>query len=198
MTNLGYNTSSLLQPVEVLPGGKSSRVRCVVLIRDPVARLRSLYTYARSGGEHWFRYGSNIMHQLSDPSLTLEQSVMLFWETFGRDYLLQSHDYLMMNIALGCHSIKMESLQKNFSASVVDMLRVYGISESAIPHIIDRVRDSDLNTKSVAEQRRDAHVTANKFSPELIEKVKHILTLGIPELMTIVQQQRLELGYLKL
>ncbi len=30
-------------------------VRCVTLVREPLARLKSLYLYARSGGEAWFR-----------------------------------------------------------------------------------------------------------------------------------------------
>ena len=37
--------------------------RCVSIIRDPLARLKSLYLYARSGGEQWF-ISSGIAHML--------------------------------------------------------------------------------------------------------------------------------------
>jgi hypothetical protein len=178
----------------VKPPNNALRVRCVTLIRDPLSRLRSLYTYARSGGEHWFRYESNIMHQLSDPSMSLPHSIDLFWSTFGRDYLLQSHNYMTMNMQLGCVPIKMEAFRQNFSQPVVQILRTYGVRESAIPIILKRLKSADLGAKSEAQQRSDAHVTSNKFSPKFVEEVKIIL-MQMPEVASMVEQHRLELGY---
>ena len=173
----------------------STRVRCVTLIRDPLARLRSLYTYARSGGEHWFRYESGIMQRLADPALTLQQSVQLFWDTCGHDYLLQSHEYMVMNIQLGCVPIKMEAFRSNFSDPVVQILRTYGVSEAAIPTILQRVASADLGSKSEAQRRVDAHVTANKFSPELVEEVKQILLQRVDGVADMIDRHRQELGY---
>ena len=209
----GYNVSTLLSPPSSSSSSSSSfspssfrplvpstqnistRVRCVTLIRDPFARLRSLYTYARSGGEHWFRYESGLMQQLSDPSLTLAQSLELFWTTFGRGYLLQSHEYMMMNMELGCTPIRMEAFRTNFTDTVVQILRAYGISESAIPTILERVSSADLSAKSEAQRQSDAHVTANKFSAELVAQVKTVLLQEMPEVAAMVAQHRRKLGY---
>ena len=36
--------------------GGEGETLCVTILRDPLSRLQSLYGYARSGGEHWFRF----------------------------------------------------------------------------------------------------------------------------------------------
>ena len=151
--------------------------------------------YVCPGGEHWFRHESGLMRRLSDPAMPLSQSVALFWTTFGRAYLLQSHEYMLMNLRLGCVPIKMEAFRSNFSAPVVHILRTYGVSEVAIPGILQRVASADLSAKSAAQRQIDAHVTANKFSAGLVAEVREILMLQMPEVAAMVVQQRLELGY---
>lgn len=168
----------------------------MTLIRDPLSRLQSLYTYARSGGEHWFRHESNISRQLSDPTLTLDQSVLLFWTTFGQAYLIQSHEYMTMNINLGCVPIKMEAFRTNFSEPVVQILRVFGVREGAMGQLLTRVADADLGGKTEAQRRRDAHVTGNKFSAGLVVDVRQaLLHLEGGAAAVLMEQQRRELGY---
>lgn len=147
-------------------------VRCVMLIREPQARLRSLYTYARSGGEHWFRFESGYMQALQNTSLTLQESIELFWKEFGQSYLAQSHDYMLMNLNLGCIPVQMELFKANFTLAAYTVLHTYGISDRAIPQLIERLASSaDISRKSEAQMKADAHVTANKFSAALIAEV---------------------------
>ena len=173
---------------------RTGRVRCVTLIREPLSRLRSLYTYARSGGEHWFRYKSGIMQKLSNQSLSLKQSVELFWESFGKDYLIQSHEYMKMNIELGCRPIKMESFSQNYTATILEILQVYGVNSRAVPQLLKRLAMSDVSKKSLDQQRQDAHVTANKFSTDLVKNVKKYL-LNDGDIREMVAAHRVELGY---
>ena len=171
------------------------RVRCVVIIRDPLSRLRSLYTYARSGGEHWFRYESGLMGQLGNSSLSLQQSLDFFWQTFGRGYLVQSHEYSMMNLDLGCVPVKMEWFKEDYSGTVQRILRAYGISEAVIPSLSRRITsDADASLKTEEQRKADAHFTANKFSARLIREINERLA-AMEEVQVMVTRHRSELGY---
>jgi hypothetical protein len=172
----------------------SGNIRCVTFIRDPLSRLRSLYTYSRSGGEHWFRYKSGLMRELSDPSLTIVQSIEKFWRLFGKDYLQQSHDYMMLNLDLGCFPIKMESFSSNFSSTVVQILQVYGVNDAALPILLNKLSSSDVSSKTADERKRDAHVTDNKFSMSFVQIVKSQL-MNMPDVRAMVDSQRIQLGY---
>lgn len=187
------NTDAVAQGHQFKDGQKG-RVRCVTLVREPLARLRSLYTYARSGGEHWFRYESGMMKRLGDPNVTLQGSLSLFWNQFGKDYLIQSHEYMMFNIRLGCTPIKMEDFKTNFTEAAERIFRVYGVADGALPVLLNRVVSSDMSSKSEAQRRADAHVTDNKFSSELIQEVK-VRLMQMSEVFSMVTLHRSELGY---
>jgi hypothetical protein len=192
----GYNVSSLLSTASSIRDETEQRkgkVRCVVLTRDPLSRLRSLYTYARSGGEHWFRYESGYMQRLGDPSLTLQQSLDLFWEEFGKGYLKQSHDYIMMNLKLGCVPIKMESFKSHYNDTTRELLEIYGINSAVIPELVRRLSSADESVKSPEDLKRDAHFTSNKFSDGLVSEVKDKL-MRMPEVQDIINSQRREMG----
>lgn len=190
----GYDMASVSNPNQSRSFQETGRIRCVTLIREPLSRLRSLYTYARSGGEHHFRYKSGIMQQLSNQSISLSESVDLFWSLFGKGYLMQSHEYMMMNIKLGCVPIKMESFKQNYTDTILRILDVYGIQLRAVPHLLDRMSHSDVSLKSIDQQRADAHVTANKFSSKLVTNVKKYL-MEMEEVNYLVHLHKEELGY---
>jgi hypothetical protein len=169
-------------------------VRCVVILRDPASRLQSLYTYARSGGEHWFRYQSGIMAALASPNITLSESLSLFWNGFGRDYLMQSHEYLVYNLKLGCKPVTMEAFKANYSEAVKQIMVHYNVRSEVIPLLLSRLSGADLSRKTEEQKKADKHVTANKFSPALLAGVKEFLHSD-PEVSELVRQQRIELGY---
>merc|ERR1712232_3251 len=89
--------------------------RCVVLGREPEARLRSLYLYSRSGGEYWVR-SAGIARRLNTPNTT--ESLLEFWDLMGRGYLEQSHEYVRRNVQHGCRLIPYSDFARNFNATV--------------------------------------------------------------------------------
>ena len=192
---MGYNLSTLsgYHSLGNSSQAGSPHVRCAVLVRDPLSRIRSLYTYARSGGEHWFRYESGLMNQLSNQSLTLQQSLDLFWSSFGKAYLEQSHEYTMMNIHLGCTPVKMEDFKSTYNDTLARLLRVYGVNQEVIPALVERLASADESSKSPEELRHDAHFTSNKFSVSFIREVKERLW-GMPSVKDLIVSQKGELS----
>lgn len=175
--------------------GLRGQIRCVTTIRDPLSRLKSLYLYARSGGEAWFRYQSGIMQRLQETgNESLEASLTYFWETFGKAYLLQSHNYMMFNLNLGCTPVSMEDFKHDFDGSVRKLLRVWGVREAVVPELVRRLAPADLGRMTEAQRKADPHVTSNKFSPGLVRRVPTTLMESVPGVKELVKQQRRELG----
>ena len=172
----------------------NERVRCVTFLRDPIARLKSLYLYARSGGEAWFRYQSGLMQKLQDPNRTLTESIQFFWDEFGKEYLIQSHEYMFENLNLGCTGITMEGLKKDFDGNIGHLLHVWGIKPATIPLLVKRLEDADLSRKTQDERNSDPHVTSNKFSKDLVKQVITLLENNV-EIKKMVKQHRMDLGY---
>ncbi len=186
--------SSRTASVQNNTGMVGPKVRCVTLLRDPLSRLRSLYTYARSGGEHWFRFESGLMQALSNSSITLQDSLDLFWQQLGQAYLVQSHKYLMMNLVLGCAPIHMESFKNNFIDTLRQVLTVYGINEAAQGPLVERISSSaDVGRQTEQQRRADSHLTANKFDPALVREMDHRL-MDMSPVRNMVTTQRKELA----
>ncbi len=176
-------------------GSAGARIRCVTTLRDPLSRLRSLYLYARSGGEAWFRYQSGLMQKLQASGReSLGASLRLFWDEFGRAYLVQSHEYMLLNLGLGCTPVKMEDLKRDFDGSMRSVLRAWGVREAAVPPLVARLSGADLGRKTEAQRRADPHVTANKFSPGLVRGVVDGL-MEMDDVRRMVEAHRQELGY---
>jgi len=176
---------------------ENKHVRCVTTLRDPLSRLRSLYLYARSGGESWFRYESGIMQKLIQISRneSLTESLKYFWNHFGKEYLIQSHEYMMMNLNRGCVGIKMEDLKRNYDENIHKLLDVWGVKKEIIPILIKRLESSDLSRKTKTQKESDPHITSNKFSKQLVSNVVRILE-NMAEVKQMLEEHRIELGYL--
>ena len=181
--------------VPPLPSGNNN-VRCVTMLRDPLSRLRSLYLYARSGGEAWFRYQSGIMQRIQHLAHheSLEKSILYFWNTFGKAYLIQSHEYMVLNLNRGCVGVKMENFKTKFDGSIEHILRVWGVKEQTIPLLLRRLESADLSRKTQRQRESDPHVTSNKFSKQLVREVVDVLN-GMQEVQEMMEVHRKELGY---
>ena len=173
---------------------ENAHVRCVTFLRDPLSRLKSLYLYARSGGETWFRSTSGIMQRLNNQNDTLKESLEYFWNEFGREYLVQSHEYMYENLKVGCVGIKMEDLKTNFDMNIAKMLKVWGIQPSVIPKLVQNLANADLSRKTQEQRNADPHITSNKFSKQLVKNVVDLLN-NMEEVQTMMRQHRIELGY---
>lgn len=176
-------------------GNAIGNIRCVTTLRDPLARLKSLYLYARSGGEAWFRYQSGIMQKLQETGReSLESSLSYFWETFGKAYLEQSHAYMMFNLDLGCAPVRMRDFRHDFDGSIAKILHTWGIKSDVVPTLVKRLEGADLGRRTEAQRKADPHVTSNKFSAGLVKAVP-VALLRMKEVREMVELQRKELGY---
>ena len=121
--------------------------KCATILREPISRLRSLYLYARSGGEHWFRYESGLMQKLRVSSLN--ESLRIFWRAFGRDYIEQAHNYDYFNLAQGCIPFHLEDFKSAFNATTRRLLvDVWGLAESAAKDLVAILQIHNLAAKT--------------------------------------------------
>ena len=190
-SNQGYDIQTLNnQQVQ-----SKKKIRCVTLVRDPLSRLRSLYTYARSGGEHWFRFESKIMAKLADKNATLAESLDTYWNLFGKEYLEQSHAYTKYNLNLGCTGVKMENFHENFNASISMILGVYGVRTQVHEEIISSLgKTADSSRMSKSQRNANPHLTSIKFSSKLLRDMTEYL-MQKEEIRDMIEKHRLELGY---
>ncbi len=117
-------------PEYVAEHSESNTSRYISMTWVPLNRLRSFYTYSRSGGEHWVRYETDIMESLRSAK-SLQKSLELFWNRIERTYLVASHESCKNDEARGCYEIKFEDLQKDYEGTIRRILRIFGISSSA-------------------------------------------------------------------
>ena len=194
--------SSLGYPPRVeAKGGKATR--CVVVIRDPAQRLRSLFLYAFAGRETWFReqrvderlralmekgggdwYGG----VLGDPS----EAVEYFLDSFGLAYLDQSHDYLVQNLDAGCTPIRFEDLVQDFNSTMDKWFDAWAVPSEG--PLRDALRTAVASNDPAAQTADNHHVTSAVFARELKQGIARAI-LKKSEVAAIVKKQRLELGY---
>ena len=136
------------------------------------------------------------MQQLQHYAATesLERSLVFFWNEFGKAYLIQSHEYMVMNLERGCIGIKMEQLKTDYDGSIEKILKVWGMKEQTIPLLVQRLENADLSRKSQQDREADPHVTSNKFSKQLVSEVVQILN-GMKDVKDMIEEHRVELGY---
>ena len=178
--------------------------RCAAMVRDPLSRLRSLYLYARSGGEHYFRYpqpGSNssTMETLLDADRRggLDASLALFWAKHGRAYLEQSHAYTLFNVkSHRCAPLAMESFSRNFNGTVLALLDAWGVVPDATirDELVARASRHDIHGSAGVALSRDPHVTSSTFGKEMAVRVERHLMESVAGVRAVVEQQRAELA----
>ena len=182
-------------PAYVQEHSSTNTSRCVSMTRDPLNRLRSFYTYSRSGGEHWVRYETNIMESLRNAN-TLKESVQLFWDRIGKTYLLTSHQSYLNDEQWGCYEIKFEDLTKDYERTMRRILRVFGILSNAEDHLVRTLTRHDRSGMTSKEEKllaKDMHVSSKKFSSSMIKEVERILLEEIHESGEMIRYMRKEM-----
>jgi len=167
--------------------------RCVVIGRHPEERLRSLYTYARSGGEWWFR-NSGIMNHLDAAANVTDSLENFFWPEMGRPYLEQSHSYIQRNLEEGCLFLRYKDFAMNFNQTIVKMLSWWHILQDDIPPLVALLQGADFAQKSARELKDDPHHSESKFSETVLLEVKAWIA-SHPDVQRLVRAQLAEVPY---
>lgn len=170
------------------------RPRCNLLLRDPLARLVSLYLYARIGWERWFR-DTGVSAELA-AGTNVAASVALFWRRFGGAYLANSHTYLTESIAEGCRTWKMEDFAADYNGTAARMFAEgWGVEDpTALAEMVEIASEHDLGRRTEKQLLNDHHHTSSKVAGGLKREVQAALE-GMPDVSALVREQRSALGY---
>ena len=170
---------------------------CVSMTRDPLNRLRSFYTYSRSGGEHWVRYETDIMESLRNTN-TLKDSVQLFWDRIGKDYLVKSHQSYLNDEQRGCFEIKFEDLTAEYETTIRRMLGVFGIpsSSAAADRLVQTLSRHDRSKLTQSQEKmlaKDMHVSSKKFSRNVLQEFERLFLEEIDGAGELIRSMRDEM-----
>ena len=142
------------------------------------------------------RYETDIMKSLRSTD-TLQESVQLFWNRIGRDYLVASQQSYLNDEHRGCYALKFEDLAKDFDGTIRRMLRVFGISSAAVEdRLVKTIRRHDRSNISKEQEKllaKDMHVSSKKFSSTMIKEVERILLEEIEESGELIRSMRKEM-----
>ena len=168
--------------------------KCIAFYRDPINRLKSLYFYARSGGEHYFR-ASGIMEMLEKKASrnSVERSVKWFWEMNGQGYLIQSHKYNMLNAEKGCHMVPLENLNDDYDGTIRGVLEHLQVDKDAIPALLTRMQKHDLSRYDASDLKLDPHISRSKFSAQEHDRVRSAFE-SMPEVVKLAEGARRQLA----
>jgi hypothetical protein len=90
---------------------------CIVMLRDPLARLVSTFLYAKAGREAWFRehgvdesinalIGKTAEGRDAETLEDVRPAVDYMLQRFGMAYVQETHEYLMFNMRQDCTVIR--------------------------------------------------------------------------------------------
>ena len=122
------------------------------------------------------------------------ESVSQFIEEFGKDYLIQSHSYLMNNIEQGCLPIKFERLRLDFNNTMSTWLQHWDVKEGKILELLDLMQSE--NPLNVEKLGTDHHITTSKYSEAYTAYVNGAIeAYNDGSIIKIIKEQASELRY---
>eukprot|EP00938_MAST-03A_sp_MAST-3A-sp1_P000492 g492.t1 len=140
---------------------QSDRVRCVVVTRDPIDRLRSHHTYTMSDGDYDLRELGLKMKQATSTGDALE----IMWNRMARESMIRSHEYLTSALSLGCKQIRFEGFRENFNETVHSIFRAWNINPEVQSDLMDIAVTHDLGRLSQKELNSNHHVNFKVYPP---------------------------------
>ena len=169
---------------------QSDRVRCIVVTRDPIDRLRSHYTYTMSDGDYDLRKLGLEMKELPSAGDALQ----VMWNRMARESMIRSHEYLMSALSLGCKQIRFEGFRENFNETVYSILRAWNINPEVQSDLMNIATNHDLGRHSQSDLNSNHHVSTKKFSHKEKREIMNAIHEN-DEISKIMETQRRDLTY---
>lgn len=146
----------------------------IILITIFTSFHRCVYDYNynyNAGGEKWF-VDSGVEERLDLP---MHESVSQFINEIGRDYLVQSHSYLMFNLEQGCLPIQYERLRVDFNNTMLTVFDYWNVLTEVQPRLLALLQSENPRQLRAEKGSKGGgvpqHVTSSKHSSLFISYV---------------------------
>jgi hypothetical protein len=170
--------------------GRANDIRCALTVRDPFSRVVSMFMYFQAAGEYALRNVSQTM--IAMPSV--QERVEWMWDEIGRETMVITHEYLLEAKESGCKLIKFEGFSTDFDETVKLTLAAWGVKPSVMDELVGFSKGLDMSRRTEEELKADHHHTSSKFEKGYKKQVQAAFK-ALPRAMSLLSQQRSELGY---
>lgn len=166
-------------------------VKCVVITRDPFARVKSLYAYVYDGSELDLQRPSEELRTFDKMSDGLDY----LYTAIIKDTLMDSHRFLMLSLKRKeCQRVAFEEFEADFDSAAKKWLDHWGIRESAQGKLINIMQKHDVKRKTPEERSNDHHLSGKSFSKQKSMELESVIRAHV-ELWGLIQSQRRDLKY---
>jgi len=122
----------------------------------------------------------------------VQASVAYMLERFGWSYVQETHNYLFMNLNLGCFAVRYEDLVADFNTTVSKWLDVWGVNSDVEVRsaLLGAVAPHNPSIQTTANH----HATGELYSKHFRDSIKAAFLMNA-SLVKLLSEQRSELGY---
>lgn len=126
---------------------------------------------------------------------TLEESIQLFWDRAGKEYLQSSHAMFQTDLTTGrqCTEVRFDDLMADFQGTLQQIVSIFGVSEEAIEPLVQRMMRHDRSATRAELLAKDPHASSSKFTKEFLKQVDTIMEKKNVEIANMIQTQRQEM-----
>ena len=174
---------------------KGGKMRCVVVIRDPLSRFESLVRYALALGEWGLSRESFHLKRLLKRDGP-DEAVRWAWNAIGNGTMTTTHAYLLDALHVPeCTSIRVEDVASNFDETTEKMFSTWGVSSRNFKKkILPSIKRADYSSKTQKELMADHHHTSSKVSKG-DQLALHEALMRRSEIVEFLSEQAVQLGY---
>jgi len=171
--------------------GRKENIFCVLMKREPLSRLTSMYLYFESAGEMFLRNASNYLKSLPD----VDAKTRWMFDSMGKESMIRSHKHLVDSLEKGCTEISFEETTTRFNETFANVLAAWRVKPAVRQTLIDRIsKKHDLTRRTPEQIAKDHHHTASKFQPGYKNEILAAFERN-KDVMDLIESQRKDLGW---
>lgn len=164
-------------------------IKCAVLTREPLSRLRSMHTYSMSDGDFDLRPLGKRMK--GKPAA---EALQIMWDSMGREDIAGTNRLLVEGLEQGCRQIRFEGLKTEFNRTLTSLFDAWGMNKGVYEKLLDHARQHDMTSWDQAKVAESAHVSFSKFTSEYMKELDEAIKAN-EEIMGVIRAQRKQLNY---